>query len=393
MAGDEIAKKAPSIPSWQHSYQSSTPSDPAPADSSTNQTTPAPDLDPVEHARHFLDNESIKNASRERKIAFLETKGLNPEQIDDLLSSEPDTQDPKEDSYLKTVHDSTTTVEPTRPQAEVQQAPMQNDPASEARVAPRSDVPPIITYPEFLLKPQKPPPLVTFERLANAAYFLAGVSALTYGASKYLVQPMLESLTDSRHDLAITTQSSLCRLNSKLESSVSQVPYIPPLHSKQPPTHDISDTESIDSDPTELFHRDIATQTTPLRSRSSSLGATPSAGTTIEAQSSRLTALKSSLQSLLSSTTTHFAEDSLQTSLTDLQSTIDNIYQPETYNTTYASSYSYQHTSKNKQPGEPDSQAVKFKQDIRALKGAFLSSRNFPTARPAAPFTRPQSQR
>jgi len=40
--------------------------------------------------------------------------------------------------------------------------------------------------------------------------------------------------------------------------------------------------------------------------------------------------------------------------------------------------------NKSKKPTS-DSESNKFKAEIRALKGAFLSSRNFPTARPAAP--------
>ena len=197
MAGDDTDKKAPSIPSWQNPSRppSSTPSSPEPDSDET------PALNTLEHARRFLDDESIKNATHERKVAFLESKGLKPEQIQDLLSPDIPNTEADADSDLKTVHDSTTTVDPStlQPQPQPQQAPLQNTLSSEARVTPRTDIPPIITYPEFLLKPQKPPPLVTFERLANAAYTLAGLSALTYGASKYLVSPMLESLTDSRH--------------------------------------------------------------------------------------------------------------------------------------------------------------------------------------------------
>ena len=392
MADEGTGKRPPSIPNWQYPSQNSSASQPTTTASDTNNTAPSQELDPLEHARRFLDDDSIKNASRERKVEFLETKGLKPEQIEDLLSTQQEPDDAKADGDLKTVHDSTTTVEPKQSQPEAKQAPLLNEAPSEARVAPRSDVPPIITYPEFLLKPQKPPPLVTFERLANAAYVLAGLSALTYGASKYLVQPMLESLTDSRHDLAITAQDSLSKLNNKLETTVSHVPYIPPLHSKHQLSQD-EDVESIDSDPTELFHRDIATQTTPPRSRSSSLSSSSPNQTTIETQSSHLTALHSSLRSLLSSTTTHFAENDLQSSLTDLQSTIDKVNTSSNdYDTTYSSYYTSS-SSKTNKGTDQDSQAAKFKQDIRALKGAFLSSRNFPTARPAAPFTIPQPQR
>ncbi|RMZ79952.1 hypothetical protein DV738_g3001, partial [Chaetothyriales sp. CBS 135597] len=139
MAGDETDKKDLTIPSWQQ------------------QTAP--------EVRRFLDDELVKNSSRERKEAFLKAKGLSDDEIEALLD--------ESESSLKT----------------------------------------------FLLKPQKPPPLVTLDRLVNAATVVAGLSALTWGTSKFLVQPLLESLTAARHDLFSTTEQSLETLNSKLEST------------------------------------------------------------------------------------------------------------------------------------------------------------------------------
>jgi phospholipase/lecithinase/hemolysin len=42
-----------------------------------------------EQAAKFLSDPSIKNASRERKVAFLESKGLKKEDVELLLSSQP----------------------------------------------------------------------------------------------------------------------------------------------------------------------------------------------------------------------------------------------------------------------------------------------------------------
>jgi Pex14 N-terminal domain len=347
----------------------------------------------LEHARRFLDDVSIKNAPRDRKREFLETKGLTPEQIEQLLTT--DSQQQQDNSSvedMKTVHDSTTSNDYDSLQKQPEQPPPPQSAPTETSRNPTSDVPPIITYPEFLLKPQKPPPLVTVDRLTTAAYALAGLSALTYGASKYLVQPMLEALVDARHDLSITAQDSLSKLNSKLESSVSHVPYIPPLNNTNQSTYPDPDTESIDSDPTELFHRDIATQTSPARSRSSSHSTTNPLQTPTDLQTTRLASLHSSLRSLLFSTTTHFSQDHLSKSLTELQTVIDKLHSSssEYIDSAYASNYSYQNTSTSKKKqAEQESQAVRVKADIRALKGAFLSSRNFPTARAAVPFTMP----
>jgi hypothetical protein len=358
----------------------------------------------------LLEDDSIRDASRESKVEFLQKKGLQPDDIEKLLGPEPAASPTTVDetSELKTIHDTSPSpsireqeqVVPAASRPLASESVPQHEPTPAS--SPKRDIPPIITYPEFLLKPQKPPPLVTFERLANAAYALAGVSVLTWGASKYLVQPMLESLTEARHSLADTARADLETLNTKLESTVSHVPYIPSLsalQSQQQKTKD-EDLESTDSDPTELFHRDIATQTSPLPTNTTSLwgeddDALPAQDPTTS-QSSRLRSLHSTLSSLLSSQTTHFSHDRLQQSMSDFQSTLDKLeasYNP--FQIDYNSSYtSYSgpgagDKSSDKSAKKDTSEATKFKNEIRALKGAFLSSRNFPTARPAQPFTLP----
>ncbi|KAI1612901.1 peroxisomal membrane anchor protein conserved region-domain-containing protein [Exophiala viscosa] len=380
------SKNIPSIPVWQrkpddNAQQPILPSGPV----SDTESTTSTDLPLLDQARKFLEDESIRDAPRERKVAYLETKGLNPEQIEQLLGSEPQSS-PDSSSALKTVHDTTqdTKVEP-------QEAPASTSPtpagSSQPQTAtPKRDIPPIITYPEFLLKPQKPPPLVTFERLVDAAYVFAGVSALTYGASKYIVQPMLETLSQARHDLAESAIADLEQLNSKLESTVSHVPYIASSTILQRKPDD--DLESIDSDPTELFHRDIATQTSPAHSGLS----TPdenSAQDPTTSQSSRLRSLHVSLSSLVSSTNTHFSEDRLKEQVTEFQGVLDKLsasYNP--FQLDYGGSALTSYTddkSKSRKPAS-DNETAKFRAEIRALKGAFLSSRNFPTARPVAPY-------
>lgn len=127
--------------------------------------------------------------------------------------------------------------------------------------------PPIITYPEFLVEAHKPPPLITLGRIWNTAQIASGVAAVIYGASKYLVAPMTASLNESRHDFALHSLSKLDELNERLSKLVSK----PPEYKKELGTEsELDEAASETSDPTELYHRDIGTQTSPLPSRSPS---------------------------------------------------------------------------------------------------------------------------
>jgi hypothetical protein len=418
---DQNRKAPPSIPSWQQSWQSGAKESSVPP---TDQPASTPDPTPAASPSQLLEDQSIRNASREQKFDFLQKQGLKPDEIEELLGAEsvqpvlpPSSDDTHDAPELKTIHDTSQdptvardeTSPPPSTLIEEDVAPSPSQPSTTTSSSPKRDIPPIITYPEFLLKPQKPPPLVTFERLANAAYAIAGVSALTWSMSKYIVQPMLESLTEARHSLAETAKADLETLNAKLEATVSHVPYIPSLFQQQQNQHPAKDDDldSETSDPTELFHRDIATQTSPHPSRTQSLSSLtslqPTAKDPTTTQSTRLRSLHSTLSSLLSSQTTHFSQDRLSTTMTDFQSTLDKLessYNP--FSIDHASSSSFY--SSYSGPGalgtdgkagdakakKPDaSEASKFKNEIRSLKGAFLSSRNFPTARPAQPFTLP----
>jgi hypothetical protein len=398
---DQASRKGPFIPEWQQKFpqtprQTDDSNDHDAASNETSSTaaaateaSDATELPLVEQARKFLEEDSIRDASRARKVAFLEKKGLNSEQIEQLLGSEqPSTS--ASDSELKTVHD---TTETSREDTNTTSSTPPSEPARSDTVTSPSlskrDIPPIITYPEFLLKPQKPPPLVTFERLARAAYAFAGVSALTYAASTYIVQPMLESLTEARHELAAGAEGNLETLNEKLESVVSHVPYIASssvlLRQRKQQEFD-DDLESTVSDPTELFHRDIATQTSPPGSRPRSPSTThdlhnlESTLAPSLAQTSRLESLNSSLSELLVSTDQTPSRDRLKDQVGDFQSMLDKMQMSHNpLDTAYDKTFtSY---SATKTPAG-DSEIAKIKADVRALKGIFLSSRNFPTTRP-----------
>lgn len=346
-------------------------------DEATGLAVPRNDL--LDIARAFLKDDGVKHMSQSDKVEYLKVKGLKDEEIAGLLKE----YNHGPEQSLKTVHDTATmltgktppqTVDTTDKSAVSESSSAQ--PPNAASVPPAREIPPIITYPEFLLKPVKPPPLVTISRLTTAAYTLGAVSALTYGVSKYFVEPMLQTLTEARHDLAYTTINSLDELNTKLEARVSHVPYIAASSLK----HD-EETASIDSDPTELFHRDIATQTSPSLSRSASTSDLSShTPDVLTSQVQSLSRLLMNLTSLSSSEDHAYSDDvRLHQSVKSLQEqieTVDNESRRADYsNLSGMYDKNSVPTNKNKKGGLSESQ--KFKQEIRALKGAFLSSRNF----------------
>lgn len=377
MAGSDGDKKA-AIPPWQRTSINDVVSSTGTAQEIT---VPEPDEYTLEAARKWLDDETIRNEPRDRKIAFLKGKGLQNEAIQSLLGYEK----PTASTELKTVHDSTTDVvqkESHETQPEATTPPMLPQ-------STRRDVPPIITYPEFLLRPQKPPPLVTAQRLIYAAYAFAGIATLTYGGSKFIVQPMLDSLTSAREILASTTLQDLEKLNAKLESTVSRVPYIASSQVGKEGEHRDEDDESVDSDPTELFHRDIGIQTSPPHSRSSSISSSElKAKDPATRHASSLSSLLSNLKSLNppEESDPFPTTDKLKDTVSNFQTYLNTLqFSGSSYRTDYTSIYTSTFVSDNKKTSKypnDTGEAAKLKAEIRALKGVFLSSRNFP-GRPA----------
>ena len=229
------------------------------------------------------------------------------------------------------------------------------------------DSPPIITYPEFLLHSQKPPPLITAQRLLTTFYAISGLAALTYGTSKYIVEPMIESLTSARHSFAETAISNIDALNEKLTEAVSVVP------DTQNPITDSAAEDLDDAGAGAFFQRSTATQTSPNLSRSNSTisSDTPRKPSETEIQSTRLHKLQEDLQELLEPAPSVQSQgiglkkdvkqelDALQTFLSHMEF---GGTQPST-------------GEKTKVEG-----IAKLKAEIRQAKGVLLSSRNFPSS-------------
>ncbi|KAG9595292.1 hypothetical protein KCU77_g3881, partial [Aureobasidium melanogenum] len=245
---------------------------------------------------------------------------------------------------------------------------------------PRRDVPPIITYPEFLVQPQKPPPLVTVSRLINATYIAGALTASAYALSKYIIAPMADNLNEARHDLFEHTGNHVTGFNDKLTKLVSTVPSS--AKSLPPTPADLGDfdTDSITSDPTELFHRDVGTQTSPSLSRRTSLSSDTEVvkpDTVPLKQATRLDILKSHLSELLEGAESNGTSNgTLQTSVSETRHYLDGLYYtPPSYSWNADNTLNASNAPKDKQPDA----AVTLKAEIRGVKGVLLSAKRFPS--------------
>ena len=297
-------------------------------------------------ATEFLQEDDVRTASTQRKRTFLLSKGLSDVEIESLLSTSTSSM-PKTGvtaSQIGVVTESGTLVDGSK---DIQEAFA----SSSAR-----DAPPIITYPEFLLHTQKPPPLITAERLLTAGYAISGAAAVLYGTSKYLVEPMLDSLSNARHSLFDSVHSRMHTLNAKLEESVSVVPH---------QAHGPQEEDTMD-DGAPFFSRTVATQTSPRLSQSSSqssISSVASPSTPVN-HASQLVDIQSKLQGLEFSDNT---DKSLKKALDEFCTYLNAL--PDTDNP----------NSIRRKTHPPTNDSIsKMKTEIRGVKGVLLSARNFP---------------
>jgi hypothetical protein len=393
----------PSIPLWQQQNSAAPPASDD-KDKDAGKDTARSTL--VEQASKFLQDESIRDASTDRKIAFLESKGLTSLEIDSLLgvsrnseaSSDPSNtaEEDKSAAAASTESSAQATSLSTGTSAPSSTTTQSSSPA------PR-DVPPIITYPEFLLHQSKPPPLVTLRSVLYTLYGAAGLGATFYTASEYIMKPMLANLTDARHDLASTTEANLKKLNEKLEQNVSQIP--PSLLAKANISSSQSvisdedgvDIESITSDPTELFHRDIGTQTTqdltnpPPATTSSAVTEPEKSAPTSTAltHQKRLEQIGTQLRDFADTqTTSSTLHDTTRSRISDLQRYLDGLLYSKSSSYPYSATTGYgmystpglDSGSAATGWGKGEEDAISgFRAEIRGVKGALLSARNFPS--------------
>ncbi|KAE9375848.1 hypothetical protein N431DRAFT_403859 [Stipitochalara longipes BDJ] len=347
MGDSDPGEKKAGVPSWQLKTKEK---------SSKEEETPVPESPSretiIEQAKKFLEEDEVRNASMDKKVAFLESKGLRSEEIQDLLGITKDTEATSE----------TPRSQPT------QSSPPSPPPPSRQQA---SSQPPIITYPEFLTTPTSPTPLITKTRLLTTLYLFSGLSALLYGTNTYLLTPMLATLTESRISLASTASSNLTKLITRLETMVSE---IPPTVGQTHQEHKEEDSES-DEDPTELFHRDIGVQTSPPASESGSRPTSPTP-TTLADQTSRLKTLTESLNGLIEDSTSEGHD------VAELEATIEVLKEYLEGMAFVAPSYNFGGGAgygSSREGKEADDEISRVKMGIKSMKGVLLSARSFPS--------------
>lgn len=363
-----------SIPSWQQEASTSTAGDPGATAT-------------LDQARKFLQDESVRESSREKKVEFLKSKGLGEADINTLLD--------EADSGAATAASTTTNATTTGTQRAIQAEPRTEPAHDTARALSNPDIktdqPPIITYPEFLTKPAKPPPLITASGLLNSLGIVAGLSTFVYGATKYLVSPMVDSLTEARVDFHENANKNLAQLVEKLEHAVSEIPESYHTVGKRAGTRipaaqytdaaEDDDASSYD-DPTELFHRDVGVQTSPPPTPGGLSFPNTAAGTaasskhssavTAQQHADKLGRLITSIRDLstdLASQADGFGE--AKSVLEDFGRDLHTLtYPPESFGV--GSGYLY-----GAARSEPEDEIKKVKNNIRSVKGVLLSTRSF----------------
>jgi len=194
---------------------------------------------------------------------------------------------------------------------------------------------------------------------------------------------MKDNLNDARHDFFSHTQTHLDELNTKLASMVTSDPTSHPStkHKGDEAAADTaSEAATEDSDPTELYHRDFGTQTSPsLSRRASSAASLPSLSATsskppsdvVTGHENRLRIMVSHLQELVeSSSRSSNTAAELQTQTGELSQYLNEFR--------YSSPY-YGGSGTAGYPSSRASDGIEaFKAEIRGVKGVLLSARNFP---------------
>lgn len=116
--GDSDDIKRRTIPSWQRVDSSSEPASPtgtvrdscSPSSPENPQQGSQPLLHPsraslLDQAAQFLQDDDIRDAPIDRKIAFLESKGLSSLEIEELLAVPPTEDDSSHDSQKQPIKD------------------------------------------------------------------------------------------------------------------------------------------------------------------------------------------------------------------------------------------------------------------------------------------------
>ncbi|PTB61780.1 hypothetical protein BBK36DRAFT_1190316, partial [Trichoderma citrinoviride] len=318
--------------------------------------------DRLQVARRFLEDDAVKAAPRHTKADFLKSKGVDDADIRYLLDGieeEEEGEAPKAKDATPAPTDKS--FAPKQPAAAASASP------SPTPILAPGERPPVVTYPEFLTKPQRPPPLVTTNGLLNTLYAFGGLSALIYGTTKFAVEPMVEKQTSARIELHETAASKLDAIVAKLENTVSVVP------SYKSASAVANATDANEEDPSEMFHRDVGTQTSfPTSPSTSSLQSKGEAESKL--QEERLSKFAKSLKGL----TEDFTSQS--TDSQDIKVLLD-VFRDDLDTMTYGHHAElFGGYDKRKKKPDSEDEIRKVRDNIRRIKGVLLSARTFPTS-------------
>lgn len=337
----------PSIPAWQRAAP------PAP---------PATD-DPLSSQPQASDERSIETAPEETQS--LQEQSTEAEATDIAPASED--VESKQPAFGTSDFE---TFRQHEQQQQARQAPPQQQPIQQSRPAP----PPIITYPEFLVEAHKPPPFITPTRVLNAVYAAGGAATLLYAASKWIIGPMVDTLSESRHDFYTHSQSKVDELNERLAKIVSKVPEAKKeLHTSEV---DADGADSETSDPTELYHRDMGTQTSPTISPAEAAAPEETKKDPVTYQTGALEIMREHINELTEgSEKTAQANKDRQETLNKLRHYLDGLQYSSSAISTWQTSEDAM-TLKNDKSG--DDAIEELKKEIRGVKGVLLSAKRFP---------------
>lgn len=382
------------IPAWQRTTvtgneQQSTPLAQVSGDAKVQEVTPgSEDSTPetkdhtvVQHAKMFLQDDTVRDERKEKKIAFLESKGLSREDIDKAIAlfkeEETVATNPLILSYKSQLPSTTSHIAPpSQPQTQQQ---------------PPSAIPPIITYPEFLVRAQKAPPLVTTTRLINTAYVASAAATIIYGLTHYLIGPMTDNLTAARHEFAENAREKIDELNERLAEVVSVEPTKGGARlningiDAGVDADTASDNGTLDSDPTELFHRDYGTQTSPDLDAANTTKPTTGADTdssssttstphdAVTSAATKLHSLESHFKAIIDENANEgWTSQQITSNIESLKTYLDGLIYP---------AYSYtEGVYSSGGSKKEDDEIARVKSEIRGVKGSLLSAKSFPGA-------------
>lgn len=234
--------------------------------------------------------------------------------------------------------------------------------------------PSITTYPEFV-RLSHGHTTADPQQLRSTLYVASFAAAAVYGTAQFIIHSMLETLQSSRHSLFESASSNLAALNKKLERVVTELPvslgktFIHPETIKV----DHGDASSESSDPHELFHRDIGTQTSPFSATNSKLNLSIDQipPNVLEAQQEYFDAIQEQLSFALGSCrAVHDSDQSTTTVIAELKELLNAI--------TYGGQASQNAAYKGGTFDGSDGEIAKIKAEIRGVKGILLSAKTFP---------------